>query len=447
MKKDVGISFMIIGVIALLAGMFFGCFGGLQYVFPELNQMFSFQKTRPLHVSLVVSWLYLASIGGIYHYLPTKCGLPLFSKKLASVHLWIFIVTGLLIVASYFMGIFGGREYWAFHPILAIPILISWIIFGINYFKTLMKSSSQWPVYYWMWGTGIVFFFLAFIESYLWVFPFFRDSLVRDMTVQWKSYGEIVGSWNMLIYGTAIFLVDKISQDINGSEEGPSAALSKQAFLLYFLGLTNLMFGWAHHLYMLPSAGWIRHMGYVISMTELLILAKIIWEFRSSFLKSSKRFHIMAFRFLMAADIWILVNLILAILISVPAINLYTHGTHITVAHAMGSTIGINSMILIASLCYVIGKKKEISGNGWIAKGFYVANIFFLIFFSFLVIGGIMKGIATIEEQKTYQDTITLISPVIKVFAYSGIGLFVGFCLILFPSLKGLLSLDNSDSF
>ena len=306
MKKDAGISFMILGVVALLTGMFFGCFGGLQYVFPELNQIFSFQKTRPLHVSLVVSWLYLASIGGIYHYLPSRCGLPLFSKKLANIHLWIFLVTGLLIVASYFMGIFGGREYWAFHPILAIPIVVSWVIFGINYIKTISQSPGKWPVYYWMWGTGIIFFLFSFVESYLWLLPFFRDSIVRDMTVQWKSYGEIVGSWNMLIYGTAIFLMDKMSQRFDESEnrdEKPSMAFSKQSFLLYFLGLTNLMFGWAHHLYMVPSAGWIRHMGYAISMTELIILAKIIWEFRGSFINSSKRFHIMPFRFLMATDI------------------------------------------------------------------------------------------------------------------------------------------------
>lgn len=187
-------------------------------------------------------------------------------------------------------------------------------------------------------------------------------------------------------------------------------------------------------------------MGYAISMTELILLAKIIWEFRGSFINSSKRFHIMPFRFLMAADIWILINLILAILISIPAIQVYTHGTHITVAHAMGSTIGINSMILIASICYMVEKKKQISPNGWIGKGFWISNIFFLIFFSLLVIGGIMKGIATIEEQKTFQQTTTIINPVLEIFAYSGIGLFAGFCFILFPSLKQLLSFTDKDS-
>ena len=41
----------------------------------------------------------------------------------------------------------------------------------------------------------------------------------------------------------------------------------------------------------------------------------------------------------MAADIWIFLTLVLAIAMSIPAINVYTHGTHITVAHTMGATM------------------------------------------------------------------------------------------------------------
>ncbi|MBK7605177.1 MAG: hypothetical protein IPI15_16690 [Saprospiraceae bacterium] len=47
------------------------------------------------------------------------------------------------------------------------------------------------------------------MESYLWIFPYFRNNIVNDMTLQWKSYGSMVGSWNMLIYGSSIFLMEK----------------------------------------------------------------------------------------------------------------------------------------------------------------------------------------------------------------------------------------------
>ena len=69
----------------------------------------------------------------------------------------------------------------------------------------------------------------------------------------------------MLVYGTAIFVMEKISGD-------EKLALSKLAFGLYFLGLANLLFGWSHHTYPIPNAPFIGYLGYIISMTELLLL-------------------------------------------------------------------------------------------------------------------------------------------------------------------------------
>ena len=62
-----------------------------------------------------------------------------------------------------------------------------------------------------------------------------------------------------------------------------NTATSKLAYSLYFLGLFNLMFGWAHHTYLVPSQTWIRTFAYIVSMTELLlILGKILWDWRGS---------------------------------------------------------------------------------------------------------------------------------------------------------------------
>jgi hypothetical protein len=45
-----------------------------------------------------------------------------------------------------------------------------------------------------------------------------------------------------------------------------------------------------------------------------------------------------------------------------------------------------------------------------------------------------------IEEQQTYQEVQTTISPFILVFAYSGLVMFVGFCFVLIPAAKTLMS-------
>ena len=228
MAKDnnlIGLRFMRLGMLALAAGMFFGVIGGFQFLFPEFLRELLFTKTRPLHVSLVVSWIFLIAIGGIYLYLPRQQNLKLWSPRAANVHFWVFVVTGLAIIVSYLAGKFGGREYFEYPAALSIPIFITWVLFGVNYFRTVTKSKGPWPVYYWMWATGIIFFFITFCEAYLWLIPYFRESMIREIIVQWKSYGALTGSWNMLVYGTAIYVASRIA----GGEETAKSKISDRA--------------------------------------------------------------------------------------------------------------------------------------------------------------------------------------------------------------------------
>ena len=433
MTNDVtfaGLRFMRLGMLALAVGMFFGVIGGFQFLFPDFLRELLFTKTRPLHVSLVVAWIFLIAIGGIYHYLPRQCGMKLYSERAVNWHFWIFVVTGLAILGCYLSGQFGGREYFEFPPVLSIPIFLTWILFGINYFMTVRQDKKSWPVYYWMWGTGIVFFFITYMEAHLYLIPYFRDTIVREIMVQWKSYGALTGSWNMLAYGTALYLATRIS----GSDQ---YARSKMAFGLFFLGFFNLIFGWAHHTYIVPSETCIRTFAYFVSMTELFIFGKIIWDWRSSLSDWQKNRYCNAYRFLFAADIWVFINLGLALVISVPAFNLITHGTHITVAHAMGSTIGINTMILMASIFYVI--REELPQNvhadctPQIKFGFWMANVSLAVFFMALVLAGIGKGL---YDGASFQDMMLSIRPFLVVFTLSGVTLMLGLWIVLWHGFR-----------
>ena len=250
--------------------MLFGLTGSLQYLAPNfLKQYLSFEKVRPLHVSSVVFWIIFAAISSVLTYLKQYTGKNIFSPLLLKVQFAIFIISVLAILMSYCLGIFGGREYWEFHPLLALPIVIGWILFIFNFIKSV-GSLNNLPVYVWMWLTGLFFFLFTFMESYLWIFPYFRNNIVNDMTLQWKSYGSMVGSWNMLIYGSSIFLMEKIS----GSKKYSHAPI---AFILYFTGLFNLMFNWGHHIYTLPTHSFVKYISYAVSMTELFILGRIFW--------------------------------------------------------------------------------------------------------------------------------------------------------------------------
>ncbi|CAM3284196.1 Cytochrome oxidase subunit I profile domain-containing protein [Flavobacterium longum] len=421
--------FIAAGLISLLFGLLCGLLAGFQYVIPDfIKEILPFSAIRPLHTLFVVSWIILSAIGGIYYYIKPS------GDKLIEIHFGLFIATGIGIIFSYLTKNFAGKEYLEFPSYYYFPIVLGWILFGINYSKTMLPSFKNWPVYYWMWGTGIVFMIYHFTEAHLWMLPYFRANFIQNIALQWKSGGSYVGSWNMLVYGTALFVMSKISGNA-------SYAVSKKAFFFYFLGLTNLMFGWAHHIYIVPTAAWMRYLAYGISMTEWVILFSIINDWRKSLSKEKKSEFSLAYQLMLLADFWVFLNIVLALLLSIPAINLFTHGTHITVAHSMGTTIGINTLILLSSIAYILEIAHPFSKQSQriIRMGIKIFHISFLLFWITLLILGLKKAYWTyFNNTLTFGKFQESLHCIYAIFTLFGIGVLVGLYLIVFEFLKKL---------
>lgn len=423
--------FYLFTILLFLSGMLWGLIGAAQYLMPDfLKETLSFAKIRPLHVSSEVFWIVMTAVLSTFVFLREHTGQEIKGKRWFNGAFIILSITVCCILVSYIMGIFGGREYWEFNPWFALPILCCWIVFMVVFIRSVVRFRRQ-PVYIWMWLTGFIFFLFTYLESNLWLIPYFRSNIVNDMTVQWKSYGSLVGSWNMLIYGSSIYLMDKIS----GTRRYSFSAIG---FGLYFLGLFNLMFNWGHHIYTLPTHAWVRHISYIVSMTELILLFRIINQWKKSLDTSLKNFHYLPYRFLMAADIWILLTLILAIAMSIPAINIYTHGTHITVAHTMGATIGINSFLLLAFSFEIL---KDSSIPLRISRRFnpifWITQFALFTFWIGLIGAGVMRSLWQMSPPGEPFSTMTIsLRPWFIVFFVAGCVLFTGLLSLLFPLLR-----------
>lgn len=412
--------FLAMALLMLLCALVLGVVAAQSYIFPTLWQgTHGFSVLRPLHVSSALFWILLGATGCVYSALWSRYG-HLLSGRLALAQLLLWTVAVIWIAYLYFTGNFGGREYWEFNPWPALLIAAAWVIFLINFIKAV-RSIQKWHVYVWMWMTGILFFLFTFIENYLWIFPYFREHFTADMTIQWKANGSLVGAWNQLLYGTSFYLMERISGEKN-STNTPSA------FAMYFLGLFNLMFNWGHHVYTLPSVNYVRYVGYAVSMTEWIFFARILYTWKQSVSTIRKHYHYFPYRFLMAAEAWVFINMTQAVLMSIPVLNLYTHGTHVTVAHAMGTTIGINSMILMAacfeftgSNCFsLLHKSKTLNVLFWITQ------ISLFIFWFSLNAAGIQKGIWQMSEHPaSFSSMVLSLRPWFIVFGISGLFLSV----------------------
>src|SRR5690349_18274478 len=125
--------FLLAAIICLISGIAIGILGGLQYVLPSfLKDSLPFSHIRPLHVSLVITWIFTAAAGGIYYYMQLVSGKNIWSMALAWIHFILFLITGIGIVICFLSGWFGGREYYEFPPALSVPMFLSWILFTVN---------------------------------------------------------------------------------------------------------------------------------------------------------------------------------------------------------------------------------------------------------------------------------------------------------------------------
>ena len=430
-KQRVSALFIGTGLFALVVTALLGCLAAMQFCFPEWSNLFPFHKTRPIHVALAMCWIFFTALGTIYYFINEKS----FSPSLAFTHYFLFAASGVSIIGCYALGIFGGKEYLEYPPVISIAVFAGWLLYAVNFFRVLSSPFNKLPVYFWMWSTSVLVFVCAFIEAHLWILPYFGANVVRDMTVQWKSMGSLVASWNLMIYGIATCVMYQISKC-------EDALYSKKVFALFFIGITNSFFNWGHHTYVVPAQPWIQTVAYIVSMTELIILYVVIASCLKQMSEKSIDEHRDAYRFLKASDLWIVPNLILAILISVPALNVFAHGTHIIVAHSMGSILGINTMILFAGIYYIASQRHGellLKYRSLTSSGFYLVNFSLIVFWIALLGAGYARAKLTSEGQvlnfTAIQDAV---QPYMFFLVLPGMAIFVGLVMLSVPAFASL---------
>lgn len=425
--------FLAFSLSMLLLAMAFGAVASFAFLYPEFyNAHLPFYQLRPMHVSAALFWIISGAAACLLFFRKEAFEVAKASRtEVAFIYTWMASVIAVFIFYSFRR--FGGREYWEFPPVLGVPIVIAWGFLIHAYFRDFLRKGGDKPLYIWMWTTGLVFFLITFLEQNLYQIPWFRASFLREVTVQWKSNGAMVGAWNQMIYGSSLFLMVKLSGD-------KQIAQSRKAFFFYFLGLTNLMFNWGHHIYNVPGASWIRHVSYAVSMTEWIILVSILRSFREKMDEERKYRHILVYRFLIAAECWVFLNLILALMMSIPAVNRYTHGTHITVAHAMGATIGINTMILLACIGYIIRiDKLPLLNQRRINAGFAITHLGLLVFWIALIVAGVVKGYRNVALQiDSFQQVMVPVYPVLKLFSAAGVVMLIGMSVVVLQYMTAL---------
>ncbi len=276
-------------------------------------------------------------------------------RRRTAIMVLLWLSAGVGIIVSLLAGHFTGREYLGYHPFFSLLIAAGWLLLAINFYSLVGFSLRGRPVFVMMWWVAIPLFLYTYAESHLYLLGSVSSQPLRDLAIQWKANGAQVGAFNLLAYGSLMF----VACELKGSED---YAHSRTPFLLFTVGLLNTFTNYGHHTYHLPQSAWVHWTSFIVSMLELLILAKICLDVGQLLRKrDSASEDPVIDGFLRSTTLWTFLMLTLAIVIAIPPLNALLHGTHAISAHVMGSMVGIDSMILWAGMAYLV---RSVAGSG-----------------------------------------------------------------------------------
>ena len=334
-RRYATLTFVRGAVVALAVALL----GGLLSVFYTVPAMAAWlepwgvdlRSLRPIHTVFASAFVFLGGVAVVHRYFQDVGG------EITSGDRWrlrilvaSWAAAGLGILGSLMLGVTSGREYLGFHPLFSLPIIVGWLCFAWTFFRITWRGFWQRPVYVTMWGVGCLFFVYTFAEQHAWlVSDVFADPIV-DRRVQWKACGTLVGTFNLFVYGALIYAKEKIGGDATYGQ-------SRTAYALFGVGLLNSFTNYAHHTYHLPQAHAIKWVAFVVSMIEMVILCKVVWDVAMSVRRRTPNGDNASRAFFTATMWWTMFMLGTSIFISVPPLNTFVHGTYAVTGHAMGA--------------------------------------------------------------------------------------------------------------
>jgi len=360
-RRYATLTFMRGAVVSLSIALVAGLLGAVYYiplVSPWMQRIgLHFTALRPIHTTFAVAFIFLSGVAVVHRYFEDIAG-PVTNAERFRLRIQVgsWAIAGIGIIISYMTGMGSGREYMGFHPLCSIPILLGWVMFVYNFYTHLAKGLFSRPIYVTMWAVGTLFFMYTFIEQHAWLLNSVFSDPIMDMRIQWKATGTLVGSFNLFVYGSLYYLACKLT----GCTK---FAHSKLAYALFSVGLLNSFTNFAHHTYHLPQHHLIKWISFVVSMAEIILLARVVWEL-TGMVKAKRPAVLCSIRyFMVSAKWWTCFILVTAIFISIPPINSLIHGTRLVMGHAMGAEIGIDAMALFAALTWMMIERRNRTGS------------------------------------------------------------------------------------
>ncbi len=361
-----------IAAIALFGIMIvFGLLASAQYVHMGfLFQVLDFSITKTLHIDTMILWLLMGFMGCIYWFLPQELERDVEGIKLAEIMFYI-LCTAIATVAAVFIFVqYGGsnefsmwfinqgRKYVEAPRWAAIGIVLVVLVFSYNIVATAIKAKKITGI------MGVLMIDLVpLFALYLIAFPRITNMSVDLFWWWWLVHLWVEGTWEVLI-GCIMALA--LMQLLGTARRIVETWLYIEVALVLGTGILGL----GHHYFWIGTPEyWLAIGGLFSALEPLPLLGMVVHAVYDAGTHHMKTTNKPALYWMMAEAFGNFLGAgVFGFMMTLPQINLFSHGTQWTVSHGHFAFWGAYACGVL-SVVYVALQKarglEEMNGIRW----------------------------------------------------------------------------------
>lgn len=374
----------------------------------------SFGRIRTIHLNAVAyGWAPMAGLGIAMFVLPRLLGTPLVGARFAILGgaVWnAALIAGLGAVAA---GISDGLEWLEIPWQVDMLFVAGGSLVGIPLVLTLLQRKvDHLYVSVWYMGCALFWFPVLFLVANI---PGLHGGVEQAAMNWWFGHNVLGLFYTPLALASVYYFLPKV------------IGRPVQSYNLSLLGFWGLAFFYGqvggHHLIGGPVPGWLITLSIVQSMMMILpVVAFTVNQYQTLEGHLGALRHSPTLRFIGVGGLMYTASSIQGSFEALRGVNVVTHFTHYTVAHAHLGLYGFVTFVFFGAIYFIVPRiiHREWPYPKLITLHFWLAFVGIAIYFIGLSIGGWLQGEAMLDAKRGFMESVLLTVPYLKARSIGG---------------------------
>jgi len=368
----------------------------------------TFGRMRSVHLnSVIYGWASMAGVGVSLWLIPRLLKTPLVGAQFVYWGALIWHVALMCGVAAIGMGYTDGMEWLEMPWQIDIFIVLGGALMGLPLFLTLVnRKVDHLYVSVWYIGAALIWFPILFFIANI---PDLHFG-VQGAAMNWWYGHNALGLWFTPIgLGAAYYFIPKV------------LGRPIYSYNLSLLGFWCLAFFYSqvggHHLIGGPLPTWMVTLSIVQSMMMIIPVFAVAVNHHMTVGGNIKAvIHSPTLRFIVLGSMLYVAASVQGSLEALRSVNLITHFTHYTVAHAHLGMYGFFTLVMFGSIYFIMPRIVDWEWpHPWmISAHFWLVALGFAVYFIGLTTGGWLQGSAMVDASKPFMDSVLVTLPYLK---------------------------------